>query len=69
MDSGAHDSLLDTTSFIANLQKRQGLMVACPEEIAYRQAWISAEHVLPLAAGVKKNAYNHYLEKMLIEKF
>lgn len=69
LDTGTHDSLLDAAGFIATLQKRQGLMVACPEEIAYRQGWISAEHVLKLAAPLKKNAYGQYLEKMLTEKF
>jgi glucose-1-phosphate thymidylyltransferase len=67
LDTGTHDSLLDAAGFIATLQKRQGLMVACPEEIAYRQSWISAEHVLKLAAPLKKNAYGQYLEKMLSE--
>jgi glucose-1-phosphate thymidylyltransferase len=67
-DTGTHDSLLDAAGFIATLQKRQGLMVACPEEIAYRKGWISAEHVLKLAAPLKKNAYGQYLEKMLNEK-
>jgi glucose-1-phosphate thymidylyltransferase len=65
LDTGTHDSLLDAAGFIATLQKRQGLMVACPEEIAYRKGWISAEHVLKLAAPLKKNAYGQYLEKML----
>jgi glucose-1-phosphate thymidylyltransferase len=68
LDTGTHDSLLDAAGFIATLQKRQGLMVACPEEIAYRQGWINAEHVLKLAAPLKKNAYGRYLEKMLTEK-
>jgi glucose-1-phosphate thymidylyltransferase len=67
LDTGTHDSLLDAAGFIATLQKRQGLMVACPEEIAYRQGWIAAEHVLKLAAPLKKNAYGQYLEKMLSE--
>jgi glucose-1-phosphate thymidylyltransferase len=67
LDTGTHDSLLDAAGFIATLQKRQGLMVSCPEEIAYRQGWISAEHVLKLAAPLKKNAYGQYLEKMLTE--
>ena len=61
LDTGTHDSLLDAAGFIATLQKRQGLMVACPEEIAYRQGWISAEDVLELASPLKKNAYGHYL--------
>ncbi len=68
LDTGTHDSLLDAAGFIATLQKRQGLMVSCPEEIAYRQGWISAEDVLSLAAPLKKNAYGQYLEKMLKEK-
>ncbi len=68
LDTGTHDSLLDAAAFIATLQKRQGLMVACPEEIAYRQGWISAEYVLKLAAPLKKNAYGQYLEKMLTDR-
>jgi glucose-1-phosphate thymidylyltransferase len=68
LDTGTHDSLLDAAGFIATLQKRQGLMVACPEEIAYRQSWISADDVLRLAAPLKKNAYWQYLEKMLKER-
>jgi glucose-1-phosphate thymidylyltransferase len=67
LDTGTHDSLLEAAGFIATLQKRQGLMVACPEEIAYRQGWITAENVLKLAAPLKKNAYGQYLEKMLSE--
>lgn len=68
LDTGTHDSLLDAAGFIATLQKRQGLMVACPEEIAYRQAWIDAEQLLSLALPLKKNAYGQYLEKILLEK-
>lgn len=68
LDTGTHDSLLDAAGFIATLQKRQGLMVACPEEIAYRKGWISAEHLLKLAAPLKKNAYGQYLEMMLNER-
>jgi glucose-1-phosphate thymidylyltransferase len=67
LDTGTHDSLLDAAGFIATLQKRQGLMVACPEEIAYRQGWITAEDVLKLAAALKKNAYGQFLEKILTE--
>ncbi len=67
LDTGTHDSLLDAAGFIATLQKRQGLMVACPEEIAYRQGWIKCEDVLKLAAPLKKNTYGQYLEKMLTE--
>ncbi len=68
LDTGTHDSLLDAAGFIATLQKRQGLMVACPEEIAYRQGWITAADVHKLAAPLKKNAYGQYLEKILSEK-
>lgn len=67
LDTGTHDSLLEAAGFIATLQKRQGLMVACPEEIAFHQSWINAEEVLKLAAPLKKNAYGQYLEKMLKE--
>lgn len=68
LDTGTHDSLLDAAGFIATLQKRQGLMVACPEEIAYRQGWIGAEAVLSLALPLKKNAYGQYLEKIISER-
>lgn len=66
LDTGTHDSLLEAAGFVATLQKRQGLMVACPEEIAYRQGWISAEDVLRIAAPLKKNGYGQYLERMLV---
>jgi glucose-1-phosphate thymidylyltransferase len=68
LDTGTHDSLLDAAGFIATLQKRQGLMVACPEEIAYRQGWIGADDVLGLALPLKKNAYGQYLEKIISER-
>jgi glucose-1-phosphate thymidylyltransferase len=67
LDTGTHDSLLDAAGFIATLQKRQGLMVACPEEIAYRQGWISAETVQKVAAQLSKNSYGQYLSKILKE--
>ena len=67
LDTGTHDSLLDAAGFIATLQKRQGLMVACPEEIAYRQGWISAEVVEKVASQLSKNSYGQYLTKMLYE--
>jgi glucose-1-phosphate thymidylyltransferase len=66
-DTGTHDSLLDAGQFIATLQKRQGLMVACPEEIAYRQDWISAQHVQRLADRLNKNGYGRYLLDMVSE--
>ncbi|PFH26949.1 MULTISPECIES: glucose-1-phosphate thymidylyltransferase RfbA [Burkholderia] len=65
LDTGTHDSLIEAASFIATLQKRQGLMVACPEEIAYRRRWIDAEQVLRLAQPLSKNAYGQYLRNLL----
>lgn len=67
LDTGTHDSLLDAAGFIATLQKRQGLMVACPEEIAYRHGWISAEAVQKVASQLSKNSYGQYLHKVLNE--
>ena len=67
LDTGTHDSLLDAAGFIATLQKRQGLMVACPEEIAYRQGWITAEAVQKVATQLSKNSYGQYLDKILNE--
>ena len=67
LDTGTHDSLLDAAGFIATLQKRQGLMVACPEEIAYRQGWITAEAVQKVATQLSKNSYGQYLCKILNE--
>ena len=65
LDTGTHDSLQEAASFIATLQKRQGLQVACPEEIAYRQGWISAQDVQRLAEPLKKNGYGQYLLSLL----
>jgi glucose-1-phosphate thymidylyltransferase len=58
---------LDAAGFIATLQKRQGLMVACPEEIAYRQGWIDTEAVQRVASQLSKNSYGQYLTKILNE--
>jgi len=65
LDTGTHDSLLEAAGFIATLQKRQGLMVACPEEIAYAQKWISAADVQNLAAPLAKNGYGQYLLSLI----
>jgi glucose-1-phosphate thymidylyltransferase len=65
LDTGTHDSLLEAASFIATLQKRQGLQVACPEEIAYRQGWIDATTLQKLAAPLAKNGYGSYLLNLL----
>ena len=61
LDTGTHDSLHEASSFIGTLQKRQGLMVACPEEIAFHQGWIDAEQVKRLAQPLAKNDYGRYL--------
>ena len=65
LDTGTHDSLLEAASFIATLQKRQGLQVACPEEIAYRQGWIDAADLQKLALPLAKNGYGSYLLNLL----
>ena len=65
LDTGTHDSLLDAASFISTLQKRQGLMVACPEEIAFSQGWISAQQLEALARPLAKNGYGQYLLSLL----
>ena len=65
LDTGTHDSLLEAGQFIATLEKRQGLKVACPEEIAYRTGWIDAEQVRRLAQPMLKNGYGQYLLKVL----
>ncbi len=65
LDTGTHDSLMEASSFIATLQKRQGLMVACPEEIAFHQAWIDAQSLQQLAEPLAKNAYGQYLLSLL----
>ena len=65
LDTGTHDSLLEAASFIATLQKRQGLQVACPEEIAFAQKWIDAAQIQKLAAPLSKNGYGQYLLNLL----
>jgi glucose-1-phosphate thymidylyltransferase len=67
LDTGTHDSLLEAGQFIATLEKRQGLKVACPEEIAYRAGWIGAEQLERLAAPMLKNSYGQYLMQVLRE--
>jgi glucose-1-phosphate thymidylyltransferase len=65
LDTGTHESLQQASSFIQALQERQGLMVACPEEIAYYLGWITAEDVARIAEPMKKNDYGKYLLRML----
>lgn len=69
LDTGTHDSLHEAAGFIATLQKRQGLMVACPEEIAYRQDWITAAQIEKLAKPLLKSDYGQYLLKILTPNF
>lgn len=67
LDTGTHESLLDAGQFIATLEHRQGLKVACPEEIAYRQGWIDAAQVERLAQPLAKNGYGQYLLRIIKE--
>ncbi len=68
LDTGTHESLLDASQFIATLENRQGLKVACPEEIAFRQQWIDAAQLEELAQPLTKNGYGQYLLRVLKEK-
>ena len=68
LDTGTHESLLSASQFIATLEHRQGLKVACPEEIAFRQKWISAEQLECLAQPLTKNGYGKYLMQILNER-
>jgi glucose-1-phosphate thymidylyltransferase len=67
LDTGTHESLLDASQFIATLETRQGLKVACPEEIAFRQKWIGAAQLEKLARQLAKNGYGQYLQRILKE--
>ncbi|MBX3725980.1 MAG: glucose-1-phosphate thymidylyltransferase RfbA [Xanthomonadales bacterium] len=65
LDTGTHESLLQAADFIETLEQRQGLKIACPEEIAFQQGWIDADRVRELAAPLAKNGYGQYLLAML----
>ncbi|EKT4496628.1 glucose-1-phosphate thymidylyltransferase RfbA [Pseudomonas putida] len=65
LDTGTHDSLLDASQYIATMERRQGLKVACPEEICYRAGWIDAEQLERLAQPLLKNGYGQYLKNLL----
>jgi len=68
LDTGTHESLLEASQFIATIEKRQGLKVACPEEIAFRKNWISAGQLEKLAQPMLKNPYGQYLRNLLNER-
>lgn len=67
LDTGTHESLLDAASFVRTIQARQGLKIACVEEIAYRMGYIDAEQVLRLAKPLAKNEYGQYLQQIVTE--
>ena len=68
LDTGTHESLLEASQYIETIERRQGLKIACPEEIAYRQGWITADNIRVLAQPMSKNGYGQYLLKMLTEQ-
>ena len=68
LDTGTHDSLMEAGQFIATLEKRQGLKVACPEEIAFRAGWISAGQLESQAQPMLKNGYGQYLMRLLRDR-
>jgi len=68
LDTGTHEALMDASLFIQTLQKRQGLMVACPEEIAYRSGYITAAQLEDLARPMRNNGYGAYLLQLLRER-
>ena len=69
LDTGTHESLLEASQFIETIEKRQGLKIDCPEEIAYRMGYISAEQLEALAMPLSKNGYGQYLQRLLQERF
>jgi glucose-1-phosphate thymidylyltransferase len=67
LDTGTHDSLLEASAFIQTIEKRQGLKVACPEEIAFRAGYIDAAQLERLAAALSNSGYGAYLTSLLHE--
>ena len=68
LDTGTHDSMMEASLFIQTIERRQGLMVACPEEIAYRYGYISGEQLAAIGNSMKNNAYGAYLLQLLQER-
>jgi len=68
LDTGTHESLLNASQFIATIENRQGLKVACPEEISFNQGWIDAPQLEKLATPLLKNQYGQYLHQVLKAK-
>lgn len=68
LDTGTHESLLEAHQFIQTIENRQGLKISCPEEIAYRKKWITAEQIEALAKPMAKNGYGQYLMRVLEEQ-
>jgi glucose-1-phosphate thymidylyltransferase len=67
LDTGTHESLLDASSFIETIEKRQGLKIACPEEIAFREGYIDEQQLSVLIEPLKKNSYGQYLQRVIDE--
>ena len=68
-DTGTHDALIETASFVQTIEKRQGMQVCCPEEIAYKQGWITAEQLLELSKIYMKTDYGKYLKDLAENRF
>ena len=68
LDTGTHQAMLEAALFIQTIETRQGLMVACPEEIAYRYGYISAEQLEEIASSMTSNGYGVYLQQLLRER-
>lgn len=68
-DTGTHDALIETASFVQTIEKRQGMQVCCPEEIAYKKGWISSEKLLIEAKKFMKTDYGKYLKDLAENKF
>ncbi len=68
LDTGTHESLLQASNFIQAVQERQGLKIACPEEIAFRKGWIGKDDLLRMAHEMRKNPYGEYLARLAEEE-